>query len=210
MAGSPSCFWGQETSKMATAAEYMEPQSAALPGRYQDLVGAVITKAIGNMRAGMKDLRTLAGRWYTDSNYTKGLDTLDNIIKRLDGPSRIEVLNGQMPIEKWIAGSNEVFKGMQAQAIYMKQNTWVTQFAMAAAEAAGELYQISKELAQFAKKTVGDVTGNLPWIAIGIVGVAAIMVMPQLKMLMDTANVAARSTLKGLPARRAAKRKKRG
>lgn len=52
-----------------------------------------------------------------------GLVTMDNIIARLDGPSRAEVLAGTMPTAKWMASAEEVSKGIQAQAKILKDDT---------------------------------------------------------------------------------------
>lgn len=41
--------------------------------------------------------------------------TMSNIVDRLDGPSRAEVLSGSLPVNKWLASAKEVEDGVAAQ-----------------------------------------------------------------------------------------------
>ena len=134
-----------------------------------------------------------------------GMNTFDNIIARLDGPSRSEVLAGTLPMEKWLAGAEVVRTGLVEQAQLFDSGSLIDLVSKSVTEASNDLRNIASGAASFGGGlTIGLVIGGL--VATG----GIIWLMAQSKV----ARAGARAALSGYGKRRAAlgrgKKSKRG
>jgi len=132
-----------------------------------------------------------------------GLNTLSNIVSRLDGPSRAEVLAGTLAPNKWLAGAQPVFDGVKGQAEILGELTL--------AGFVGERYDA-------AKKTIDEVLGMAgraaqfyadywPWIY-GVGGVAGLYILWRVFKASPAGRVA-RAALSGHSKRHRRRGKKR-
>jgi len=101
-----------------------------------------------------------------------GLTTIENIIKRLDGPSRQEVLAGTEAPEKWLAAAQEVSDGVSALAKIYKDDLTVSLLTTQMGQAAQDLKALGI--------SVGSQLSIWVPIAIGVGVIAAIFILPRL------------------------------
>jgi len=134
-----------------------------------------------------------------------GLKTIQNIIDRLNGPSRQAVLNGAEAPEKWLAASKTVLEGIQDQAKILGDSSLAT--------FAGEQYAATKQAfadflaraGQTLKETWDIAKYALP-IGIGVAAVAALFILPKVFALTPAGRIA-RAAVGGYSKKR--RRKKR-
>jgi len=84
-----------------------------------------VTTLLGVASAGSL---SLASSWFSTAEDTRNgvlaaMDTMTNIIDRLDGPSRAEVIAGTETQEQWLKGASAVADGVQAQLQYLSESS---------------------------------------------------------------------------------------
>lgn len=73
------------------------------------------------------------------------LNTMRNIVTRLDGPSRQDVLSGALAPDKWVASANEVMNGIQGLSAQLDNGTIWSNVVAAAAQTLEDLKQLGKQ-----------------------------------------------------------------
>lgn len=175
-------------------------------------LNSIMDSAVGAMRSSIQNLEsnivrearnelllTLAGgaglfaKMFTSTDDARlaalsGLKTIKNIVDRLDGPSRQEVLAGTMAPEKWLGSSKVVLEGVKDQADILKDSS-LASFAMGQYEATVQAFKDFMARAGKKFEEVFDIAKYVVPITIGVGVLAALFILPKVFRLTPAGRV---------------------
>jgi phage-related minor tail protein len=73
------------------------------------------------------------------------LNTMRNIVSRLSGPARDDVMSGALAPDKWVASANEVMQGIQGLSLQLDDGTVWSNVVAACAQTLEDLKKLGKQ-----------------------------------------------------------------
>lgn len=154
----------------------------------QSEASSLMTKTVFVLKAKLLELRIklVAYTWIhptTREGVSSSLPTLDNIIARLDGSSRNEVLAGTLPLYKWISSAQTVSDGIVAKYKILQDGSFANLVSQQMNQAIDELVAFATATGQGAKEVWDVAKYVLPVAIIGGLGLTIYM-LPAIRKVM--------------------------